>query len=334
MTNNEPSETRWRVAATLGPVLALALLPGPVLLAWNSLPDALAMSWRDGVAVNLRTPGTLLAFQALFAVICSALFLVGGLRKLGGDSFNVAAILMAAVLTAIFAVQSLTTVLANVDQVTGADVAEPGWVWTAVTIAAPLVALVVIGLVFRDAVVGSPPIVEPAPTAGLALGNSEVAAWHSTAVAPWSQALIFGAWLVPVAIVVAAIFIDASFWVMLLPIVLVVVAVTAFARIGVSVDRRGLTVRYGWLPWPRTHISLDSILSAAAADVRPSEQGGWGYRGSRALLGRAAVVVRAGEGMHLRLVNDREFVVTIDHAAHGAGVLNDLLAANHPVAAS
>jgi hypothetical protein len=86
-------------------------------------------------------------------------------------------------------------------------------------------------------------------------------------------------------------------------------------------------VRYGPLPWPTSHIALSSIKTAIAIDVRPSAHGGWGYRGSRRLFGKAAVVVRGGDGIRIDLADGTEFVVTVDDAEQGAGVLNDLRAA-------
>jgi hypothetical protein len=54
--------------------------------------------------------------------------------------------------------------------------------------------------------------------------------------------------------------------------------------------------------------------------------GGWGYRGSRRLFRKAAVVLRAGPALRLDLADDTQLVVTVDDAESGAGLLNDLLA--------
>lgn len=102
-------------------------------------------------------------------------------------------------------------------------------------------------------------------------------------------------------------------------------AVAMFATIQVTADRRGLIVTYGPGRWPRTTIGLDRITHAEVIDVRPMHHGGWGYRGSVRVFGRAAVVVRAGEGIQLDLVDGKRFVVTVDDAETGAGTINDLL---------
>ena len=86
-----------------------------------------------------------------------------------------------------------------------------------------------------------------------------------------------------------------------------------------------MRVAYGWLRWPSTRIGIDAIRQATAIDVRPSAWGGWGYRGSLRLNRRAAVVVRAGEGLRLDLRGGRVFLVTVDGAVNAAGLLNDTL---------
>ena len=65
-------------------------------------------------------------------------------------------------------------------------------------------------------------------------------------------------------------------------------------------------------------------------DVRPGEWGGWGYRGSVKVFGRAAVVLRAGTGIRVDLVGGRAFAVTVDDAETGARLLNDLAARTEP----
>ena len=109
-------------------------------------------------------------------------------------------------------------------------------------------------------------------------------------------------------------------------VVVLGILLSSLASVEVTVDRNGLDIRYGWLPLPRTHIPLRHIAEAASIDVRPMEWGGWGYRGSLKVLKKAAVVVRAGEGIRLVLRDGAEFAVTLEDSARGAGLLNDLLA--------
>ena len=107
-------------------------------------------------------------------------------------------------------------------------------------------------------------------------------------------------------------------------------AIMAFGSIRVATNQRGLTVFYTPLAWPRTQVPLERIVAAEAIDVSPMKHGGWGYRGSLKLFGMAAVVLRKGEGIRLELDNGKLFVVTVDDADTGAGVLNDLLGVSAP----
>jgi hypothetical protein len=110
-----------------------------------------------------------------------------------------------------------------------------------------------------------------------------------------------------------------------LPVALLLLVYLAFGWIRVSVDARGLRIRYGLLPRPVTTIPLDDIRRAERIDLAPLQWGGWGYRGSRKAFGRAAVVLRSGDAIKLQLTDGSEFAVTVDDAATGAALLSDLL---------
>lgn len=100
----------------------------------------------------------------------------------------------------------------------------------------------------------------------------------------------------------------------------------ALAAAGAALAAVGL-----WpVPGIRTTIELDEITSVEAIDVRPLSHGGWGYRGRLRLLGKAAVVLRSGDGIRLELSGGREIVLSIDDAVTGAGVLGDLLRGTRP----
>lgn len=98
------------------------------------------------------------------------------------------------------------------------------------------------------------------------------------------------------------------------------------ASVQVRADRSGLHVRYGKLPWPRTDVAIGRIGSARVIDVKPSEWGGWGYRGSLRLMRHAALVLRGGPGMRLDLTDGRVFVVTVDQPEEPVALLNALSA--------
>jgi hypothetical protein len=108
--------------------------------------------------------------------------------------------------------------------------------------------------------------------------------------------------------------------------VAIAVLLAAFAEIHARVDDRGLSIAFG--PWrlPRMRVPLDRIRNARMIDIEPMANGGWGYRGSLSILGRAAVIVRRGEGLELRLDRDQTLIVSVDDAKTAAGLINDLAA--------
>lgn len=92
----------------------------------------------------------------------------------------------------------------------------------------------------------------------------------------------------------------------------------------VSADHRGFIAR-GIFGWPRKRIPLDDIRSVQVVDVNPSRDfGGWGWRWAG--QGRSGIILRAGEGIEVTEAGGRRFVVTVDDAATGAGVLAALIA--------
>jgi hypothetical protein len=154
------------------------------------------------------------------------------------------------------------------------------------------------------------------PTAGLAPGAR--AMWVGT-----SRTL----WAAPLAIILFAIGLALQFRVPGTGLLLLAVgaAFLLFTSIRVTVDRNGVRIAYGLLGWPVQRIALAEIQQASMLQVKPMEWGGWGYRGSMKLMRRAAIVLRAGEGIRLELAGQRTLVITVDDAEQGAGVINDLI---------
>jgi hypothetical protein len=145
------------------------------------------------------------------------------------------------------------------------------------------------------------------------------AAWTGRAHLTWWLPLVLIA--IGVVIVVSARSVAGA-----LPSAVLLLVYLAFGWIRVSVDARGLRIRYGLLPWPVTSVPLHDMRRVERIDLRPLDWGGWGYRGSRKAFRRAAVVLRGGDAIKLQLTDGSEFAVTVDDAATGAGVLADLLA--------
>ena len=152
------------------------------------------------------------------------------------------------------------------------------------------------------------------------LAPGERAFWTATMSAGWP--MLLGSAVLVVAVVLGQL-IETSIgpWISI-ALLLPGIAITTFSRIRVTADRSGLTVRYGFLGWPRTSVPLRRIATARAIDVRPTEWGGWGYRGNLTLMNRAAVVLRAGPGLRLDLNDGKVFVVTIDAPDTPARLLN------------
>ena len=152
------------------------------------------------------------------------------------------------------------------------------------------------------------------------LAPGERAFWTSTMSAGWP--LLLGAAVLVVGVILAQLMEPSiRLWISI-ALLLPGIAVITFSRIRVTADRSGLTVRYGFLGWPRTSVPLSRIATAQAIDVRPTEWGGWGYRGNLTLMNRAAVVLRAGPGIRLDLLDGKVFVVTIDDPDIPARLLN------------
>jgi len=160
----------------------------------------------------------------------------------------------------------------------------------------------------------------PAERATVGLAPGERATWVASAHNAW---LTGGA----IALLGAAALIRlfAPGWTALSCLVTAVV-LAGIAEIHARVDARGLSIAFG--PWrlPRMRVALDRIRSARTIDIDPLANGGWGYRGSLSVLGRAAVIVRRGEGLELRLDRDQTLIVSVDDAKTAAGLLNDLAA--------
>ncbi len=114
---------------------------------------------------------------------------------------------------------------------------------------------------------------------------------------------------------------------------LVLVALELFARVRVSVDGRELCIRYGYVGWLRQRIALARIGAARSFRLEPMEHGGWGYRGSLRLFGRAAVVVRGGPALGLELDAGRRLSITVDDAESAARLINALIAQRPPPSA-
>ncbi|NYI72059.1 hypothetical protein GGQ54_002619 [Naumannella cuiyingiana] len=88
-----------------------------------------------------------------------------------------------------------------------------------------------------------------------------------------------------------------------------------FFKVDLRIDREKLRIGFSTPRFPRLEIPRAEILSARVVRVAPMQHGGWGYRGSLRFFRKAAVVVRAGEGVAFALTEGRVLTVTVDDAA-------------------
>ena len=162
---------------------------------------------------------------------------------------------------------------------------------------------------------GSDAGTEAMPSA-MNLAPDERAFWTSTLHAGWP--LLSGLGTLLVALGLTRLTDPWIGMVLLIP----AIAITTFSRIRVTADHSGLTVRYGFLGWPRTSVPIRHIATARAIDIRPTEWDGCGYRGNLTLIKRAAVVLRAGPGIRVDLHDGKVIAVTIDDPDIPARLLN------------
>ena len=161
------------------------------------------------------------------------------------------------------------------------------------------------------------------PRSSLGLRAGERAVWTGRAHSRWP----FSTWML-VALVAGAALPDALHGDLtgLLPFgVLIVVFLLGFTSVRVTVAARGVTVGYGVLGLRLTRIPLRRIASAEAVE---QEKFGFifPFTGSLLVLGGASVVLRRGPALRLTLRDGKRFLVTVDDAATGAALLNDLIA--------
>ena len=319
------------LAVAVGLVVAVVAVL-PYLLWWHRLPSPMAVHWNAAGTPDGSLPkGAAAAVSIIPAALCGLLAAALCLPVAAGH--RAPASLGAAKVASIMA--GIGTLLAITSWGSAAANAGAASWHAASRIGPPLIAVgVVMGILVllgmagltqvrrRTAAGGARPAPALRPEPGGLLGPGQRGAWTGRARLTW--------W-VPVVLIVAAavnIVLDlvlGAALVMLIPLAILLLAYLALGWIRVTVDWRGLRIRYGALPWPVTTVPLPRITAAERIDLRPMQWGGWGYRGSRTAFGRAAVVLRGGDAIRLRLTDGSEFAVTVDGAAAGAALLTDLL---------
>ena len=303
----------------------------PWLLAWSDLPDPVATHWGlTGDPNGHASPAVALALlvvPAVAAAVILAAVAIHTRRDRGKGPVPAGPALagvLAAGLGALFAVLSLAVVVANAGATSWHE-AELPLVWALASVAAMIAAGWAAAVALGPIRLGAPaaPDVPGGPReqggAGLVLRPGERAGWVGAGHARWP---LMTAAVLAVATVVAAVV--TAFWVAAV-CALAGLAMLLVGEVHVTASVHGVRVSSP-VGWPRVTLPLDQIEAARAIVLRPVDWGGWGYRGSLRLAGRAAWVVRRGEALELRLTDSRAFAVTVDGAADAAAVVNALLA--------
>lgn len=307
------------------PIAYVAAAVAPFAALWSRLPEPMASHWSFGGEPNGALPRvTAFAIHAGVAVL-AALGAVVAREKSRSVSASWGVTTFAGVL---FAVLGALAVAVNAGAASWRDAgrlpayAALGAVAIAL-LAARLVARAARALDRRDAPA------EPLPSLGLAPG--ERAVWTASArnrgfaIAGVAAAIVTAIAGVLVLVAGGHGASDARLVVIASTAAVLALAFVAFAEVGVRIDASGVSIGFGPWRWPRMRVRIARIAAARAIDVAPMANGGWGYRGSLAIFGKAAVVVRRGEGMELTVDGDRKLVITVDDAATGAGLVNDLV---------
>jgi hypothetical protein len=112
---------------------------------------------------------------------------------------------------------------------------------------------------------------------------------------------------------------DALFGIVTLSVAIVFIA--SFMRLRVTADWRGLRVVSSVFRVPLKRIRLDRIDVIEAAELRPAEWGGWGYR---IMPGRSALILRKGPGLIVTMTNQKQFAITLDDPDVPAALLATL----------
>ena len=285
----------------------------------TTVPDPLATHW--GWSGDADGSMSRAAFSVLAAVLIgsSGLLAYAAVRRPPAERGDlVGPVAIATFLQWVFAGVVTSVLVANTG---AADWTEARSLPIPVALISPLVAGVVAGAAARavaDLGAERPGDRSAMPTVGKR--TDERIVWFGQASSGWPLALGAGCALA------GSVFVFTVGIVLGAGLVLAGAALATLASIRVCADPSGLTVAYGPFGWPRTAIPLDRIDRAAVIDVRPMQHGGWGYRGSLRVFRTAAVVLRAGPGIEIELIDGRRFVVTVDDAEAGAGTINDLLA--------
>ena len=316
------------VCGVLPAALVAAMVAVPAAL-WSRLPEEVADHWTAAGTANGTAP-RLTAFLVLGLLAIPGIGLIvfgwAATRRGAGPARRAAGArplswaLMIPLGLFIMAIAASAVIMVAVANLGGGGLrsASVGPAALVGTLGGPALLAAGAGyLLRRHGVLGA--VDNEAPRSSLGLRAGERAVWSGRAQASW--AWLTGLLLVAVGALVGAV---TAQWVPAGVLLAAGVLLLQFVTVRVRVAARGVTVGYGPLGLRMTRIPLPRI---AAAEAVQRGQFAFGYRGSLLLFGAAAVIVRPGPALRLTLRDGKTFLVTVDDAATGAALLNDLIAA-------
>lgn len=306
-------------STVLGLAVPLAILAGSTTVAWSwrdDLPSRVAIHWGSAGPDGFSSLTALLAWSAgSTAVFIVAFWAIAFWKGQSRPPRQLSAALSVGV-AALVAGITVGTLAPQRGLADGAEVGGVGWVIALAVVVSVALGLGAAALTPRSA--PTPGADEPRRDAPrIALTDAERAVWvrrtsSSTGI------LVLG---VLTALVTVAVVVGNSWWMLVVPAVLVLLTLAMFSWV-VTVDSTGLTVR-STLGLPRRHLPIDEVVDATVDTVSPLRDfGGYGWRTSTD--GRTGVVIRGGETLEVRSTGERRFVVTVDDAATAAALLNSL----------
>jgi hypothetical protein len=317
----------WIVALVCGvlPAVLVAVIVAVPAALWSRLPGRVADHWTLAGTANGTAPRLVsFAVLGLIAVLgaalgCSGLVAARKRTPRPGSAAGgaVGLILIGLFLMAISAASVVLVAVANLGG-GGSRSASVSAAAPLAIVGGPLLLVAFSGYVLRRyGGLGAPDAGSPRSSLGLRAG--ERAVWTGHARAPW-------AWPAAGLLVAGGALAGAvtAQWGAAVPLLAAGVLMLGFTAVRVTVAARGVTVGYGPLGLRLTRIPLRRIASATAVERTGFS---FGYRGGLLVFGAAVVAVRRGPALRLTLRDGKTFLVTVDDAATGAALLNDLIAA-------
>ena len=310
----------------LVPALAAATASVIGMLLTPDLPETLATHWGvDGTVDRLDGLGSYIAIVAFLVpafTLAAAGFSISPLRH--GTSRLFARSVVG--ITTWFGVFISLSMFLGVQAQRG--VADPATLPASTVLVPLLIGFAVAVVVAALAVLATPRLPQATGLRGAAatvpIADGELIYWAQASRPPRGVIAIPLATIVFIAVLFTVV--GLPIWATLL-VVLLLASLLTMLTWRVVVDQRGLTVT-GLFGFPRFHIPLESIVAAAEIEVSAfGEYGGWGVRFGRS--GNWGVITRAGSAIEVQRVSGPNFVVTVDDAATGAGLLTALARRAH-----